>query len=109
MVRYTSVIFSQEDAMNFFSVDVFNPGNDEKKSTYPYRDSICFKGKDGTGKPFPFRTPFDWWSKHNNSMVKSGNSENRKLCLTQNHAISGMELDGCQYITIHLELKNDEV
>ena len=35
MVRYTPVIFSQEDVMKIFSVAVFDPGNDEKTFPYP--------------------------------------------------------------------------
>ena len=109
MVRYTSVLFSQEDAMKIFGVAEFDPGNDESTFPYPYRGSICCKGKDGTGKPHPFRIPFAWWSKHKIFMVKSGNPNNSKLCLMHNHTTSAMELDGCQYITSQINLTKDEV
>ena len=109
MVRYTSVLFSQKDAMKIFGVDEFDPGNYEKTFPYPYRGSICCKGKYGDGNPCPFCIPFACWSKHIHFMVNSGNSEYSKLSLTHNHSTSGMEQDGYQYITSHHELTKDEV
>ena len=95
--------------MKIFGVAVFNPGNDENTFPYPYRGSIYCKDKYVTGKPCPFRIPVSWWSKHKHLMVNSGNLESRKLCITHNHAIYGMELDGCKYIISQLDLKKYEV